>query len=477
MNLRLSEIAHMLNAPFYGVDSVVQAINTDSRKAVARSLFVALSGENFDGHDFVATASASGAIAALVQQAVEADIAQIVVPDTRIALAKIARHWRALHTPVCIGLTGSCGKTSVKEMIASILRQRGATLATRGNLNNDLGVPLTLLQLEPVHQYAVIEMGANHVGEIAWCAQVAQPDIALITMVAPAHLEGFGSIDAIATAKCEIYDALPASGCAVINVDDAYAEKFLSHAGERRVVRFGVNSVADISANNIRFDHRTCAEFTLASPLGEIQVQLPVPGAHNVMNALSAAACAYAAGASLNEIANGLHNTPVVSGRLIVSRGLHDVRLIDDTYNANLGSMKVALQFLSTHTGTRIAVLGDMGELGAEAVHLHQAVGEFARRMGIDKLFTLGQLSEHSAKAFGAGEHFHELADLLQRLQSELTGDTTILVKGSRSARMERVIEALSEQSFAQGDILTATLSQPLSSQSPAVSSVKPEAH
>ncbi len=450
MNLSTRDIARLVNGQHYGAETVVQAVNTDSRHPSSQSLFIAIKGERFDAHDFVAQASANGAVAALVERAVDADITQIVVSDARIAMAQLARHWRLLQPAFVVGLTGSCGKTTVKEMLASIFRQAGPTLATQGNLNNDLGVPMTLFRLEAHHRYAVIEMGANHIGEIAFCADIAKPQVSLITLVAPAHLEGFGCIDGVAKTKCEIYQALPIDGIAVINADDDYAAFFHQQCGNRQRLTFGIQKNADVSAHEISLNENGCARFVVQTPKGTASVQLPVPGQHNVMNALSAVATALASGLSLEQIVAGLQQTPTVSGRLNLLRSPNGLRVIDDTYNANLASMTAALDYLATFSGKKIAVLGHMGELGEDAEAMHQQLGQRARQRGVDRLLCIGDLSRATASGFGQGaQHFNDIDTLIATLttllenKTRLDNDTTVLVKGSRSARMERVVQAL----------------------------------
>ncbi len=444
MNLRSRDIAHIVNGQHFGADVVVHAVNTDSRQATAQSLFIAIKGERFDAHDFVAQASSNGALVALVQRAVDADITQIVVTDTRVAMAKLARHYRLMQPAFVVGLTGSCGKTTVKEMLASIFRHVAPTHATQGNLNNDLGVPLTLFKLQVHHRYAVIEMGANHLGEIAYCAEMAKPQVSLVTMVAPAHLEGFGSIDGVATAKSEIYRALPVDGIAVINADDHYADFFREAAGGRQRITFGISNKADVSATAIRFDDDGFAQFHLNSPRGNVDIKLSLPGQHNVMNALAAAATAIASGVELAAIATGLQHAPHIAGRLTVLRSNTGARVIDDSYNANLASMTAAFDFLAQSNDRKVAVLGHMGELGADAAALHHELGVRAKQRGIQQLLLVGELSRHTAIGFGDGaQWFATLDELITTLKTIIDANTSVLVKGSRSARMESVVQAL----------------------------------
>lgn len=450
MDMPLADIALATGGQLLAAEATVGAIrvtavNTDSRQAVAASLFVALRGERFDAHDFAADAVATGAVAVLVERPLPLAVAQIVVKDTRVALADLARAWRRRCTATVVGLTGSAGKTTVKEMIASILRQDGETLATIGNLNNDIGVPLTLFRLQPQHRYAVIEMGANHAGEIGYCAAIAEPAVAAITLIGAAHLEGFGSIEGVARAKSEIFAALPATGCAVLNSDALHQDILQAAIGARRTIRFGAGATAEVHAEQITLDDSACAAFTLVAPQGRVAVQLPVPGQHNVMNALAAAGVGIALGLSLAQIAAGLQQTPVVAGRLVRKRAQNGALLIDDTYNANLSSVQAAIDLLVTLPGRPVLVFGDMGELGADAAAIHAEVGRYAKQRQVAALYTLGKLSAETSAAFGVGAaHFSDLESLLMALQSSLTGTDAVLIKGSRSARMERVVAALS---------------------------------
>lgn len=445
IRVSLQHIALWLQLAAPAANPPITGVATDTRKAMPGALFVALKGERFDAHDFVADARARGAAAALVSRPVDVDLPQLLVADTRLALGELAAAWRRQLAPKVIGLTGSCGKTSVKEMIAAILRLDGRTLATQGNLNNEIGVPLTLLQLSADDRYAVIEMGANHRGEIAYCASLAVPDVALVTLVAPAHLEGFGSIDGVAEAKAEIYQALPPTATAVINADDAYAGVFRLRAGVRAQLAFGLHAGADVRAVDVSLGADSRAQFTLCLPDGDQRrIHLPLPGKHNVMNALSAAAATFALGLKGELIARGLQQAPSVAGRLILRRALAGGTVIDDTYNANLGSVKAAIDVLASRAGQRTLVLGDMGELGASADSMHAEAGAYAKAAGIERLLTLGTLSRAATAAFGAGgEHFSDLDTLLARLQGQPGSSDTLLVKGSRSARMERVVAAL----------------------------------
>ncbi len=446
IRMHLSEAATVLAAKHPGRDVEFAGVSTDSRALQRGNLFVALRGPHFDGHAFLDQAMQRGAVAALVDRAVEMALPNVCVPDTRASLGKLAAAWRARHTMPLVAVTGSNGKTTVKEMIAAILGQRGALLVTQGNLNNDIGVPLTLLRLERAHRHAVIEMGANHSGEIGYLTGIARPTVALITNAGPAHLEGFGSIEGVAHAKGEIYSGLGEGGVAVINADDHYAPLWRELAGGHRIVTFGLNAAADVRAEWRAEDSGSALQ--LSTPAGVTQVKLPLPGRHNVMNALAAAAAALAAGAALSDIKQGLEAMRPVHGRLERMPGIKGAELIDDTYNANPASLQAALEVLAACATRKWLVLGDMGELGADAVASHERVGDLARAAGVEALYATGELSRYAAQAFGAGsEHFANHVTLIAALTGRLArdnGGVTILIKGSRSAHMEDVVAALS---------------------------------
>ncbi len=427
-------------------DTAFCGVNTDTRTVRPGELFVALVGPSFDGHDFVAEAAQQGAAGAVVSRAVEADFPLLYVEDTREALGRLAAARRAAFDIPVVGITGSNGKTTIKEMTAAILAQRGAVLATRGNLNNDIGMPLTLLRLADSHRYAVIEMGANHPGEIAYLTGIARPTAAVINNAGPAHLEGFGDVAGVARAKGEIFQGLADGGTAVINADDAYADLWRDATRDRMQLCFGIETTdAQVRAASIAAG-AAGTQFTLITPQGSVDIALRLPGRHNVMNALAASALALAAGAQPADIKAGLDGLEAVGGRLHAVAGRGGARVIDDTYNANPASLAAALAVLAANAGTRILVLGDMGELGGEASVLHQQAGKQARAAGIDRLYGIGELSRLAVSAFGeGGRHFADHAALAQALLPELGADFTVLIKGSRSSRMERVVEVLTK--------------------------------
>ncbi|OIP18911.1 MAG: UDP-N-acetylmuramoyl-tripeptide--D-alanyl-D-alanine ligase [Betaproteobacteria bacterium CG2_30_59_46] len=451
--LSLSAAAKAINAETSGADVTFYSVTTDSRAVVVGDLFVALKGERFDGHNYVKQVMEQGAVAALVERRDPAwgDFPLLVVKDARLALGELAAHWRSRFTIPVVALTGSSGKTTVKEMIAAILREQAgdqAVLATKGNLNNDIGMPLTLLGLRDTYRYAVIEMGMNHPGEIAYLSGIAKPDVALILNAQAAHLAGLGTVEAVARAKGEIFQGLAANGAAVINADDPHAALWQELAAGHRIIRFGLEQPAELSAS---FELQSFgSEIEMATPTGKFAVALPVPGEHNVRNALAAAAVAQALGVDNATIAAGLAKVASVKGRLRKSPCLHGATLIDDTYNANPASVRVAIAVLAGLPGKKVLVLGDMGELGENARALHAEIGAAAKAAGVDLLFTLGDLSAAAAQAFGeGGRHFEYIEDLLHEIENLLAPEVTVLVKGSRFMQMERVVKSFVKEDMA----------------------------
>lgn len=448
----LSDIATLLSGTLVGPDARFAAVSTDSRAIVPGDLFVALRGEHFDGFEFAQKAIEDGAVAALVNadsykksgSLIDPRSSVLAVEDTRIALGKLAAHWRGQFAIPLIGITGSNGKTTVKEMLAAILRQQtgvaDAVLATKGNLNNDIGMPLTLLKLRAAHRYAVIEMGMNHPGEIDYLTRLACPDVALVNNAASAHLAGLGTVEAVALAKSEIFAGLGQHGVAIINADDEFAPLWRDVAGAHRVIDFGLNGKAAVSAH---WQARGFVSLIEArTPQGDFSVELQVPGVHNVRNALAATAAAIAVGIPLSVIAAGLQNFGGVAGRLQRKAALNGAVLIDDTYNANPASLSAALKVLAQAPGKKILVLGDMGELGADAPRFHAEIGAEAHALGIQRLLALGDLSSYAVDEFGSGAtHFKCIEDLFACLEQHLDSDSTVLVKGSRFMKMERVVQ------------------------------------
>ena len=453
--LRLSEIARMTGGRLHGEDRVVEAVVTDTRvlqgAGAAKSLFVALKGERFDGHDHVGAAAQAGVGAALVSRVVEAALPQVVVADTERALAAFAtavQRERAGQTVVAI--TGSNGKTSVKALTLSVLSLAGRTYATPGNRNNEIGMPLAVLDAPEDTQFAIYEMGTGKPGDIAYLTAIARPDIGLVNNVAPAHIERMGSLLAIADTKAAVYDDLGAEGTAVINADDAFAPYFAERAHGRRLVYFGLDHSADVTARDIAL-HDTGSRFVLVTPQGQAEVALAMPGRHNVRNALAAAAIALGAGVPVATIAQGLSAAQPVAGRLITHVVASGARLIDDSYNANPGSLAAAIDTLAEAArgagdGAWL-VLGDMRELGDDAAAVHAEVGRRRKAGGIARLFALGPLSAHAAQAFGeGGAHFDSHEALAATLRSAMDGAGArlrVLVKGSRGSAMDRIVAAL----------------------------------
>ncbi|MBZ0106969.1 MAG: UDP-N-acetylmuramoyl-tripeptide--D-alanyl-D-alanine ligase [Sulfuricella denitrificans] len=449
--LTLTQAAAGIQASMQGADVTFTSVTSDSRAITTGCLFVALRGERFDGHDFVTQAIRQGALTAMVDQAAaERHAAEwqgmplLVVADTRLVLGQLAAFWRGRQNIRLVAVTGSNGKTTVKEMLAAILREAAgeqAVLATEGNLNNDIGMPLMLLKLREQHRFAVIEMGMNHPGEIEYLTRIARPDVAVINNAGAAHLAGLGSVEEVARAKGEIFSGLASDGLAVINADDAFAALWKKLAGTHAIIEFGLDHPAQVSA--------ACqtgpleSELQLRTPASEFQVKLPLPGLHNVRNALAAAAAATALDIKPEAIAAGLEKFAGVKGRLQRKPGLHGATLIDDTYNANPASVKAAIAVLASMPGRKILVLGDMGELGPDADEMHRELGASARQSGVDILLCHGDICRATAAEFGANAWFFErIEELLADLENLLAPDVTVLVKGSRFMQMERVVKS-----------------------------------
>jgi len=447
LTMTLAQMAEAVGGSLSGpADLLVHGLFTDTRKPVPGALFVALRGPRFDAHEFLASAAEAGAVAALVERRQEIELPQIVVADTRLALGRLAAAWRAAWPGRLVALTGSNGKTTTKEMLAAILRERGPTLATRGNLNNDIGVPLMLAELDPDLVFAVIEMGANHCGEIAYLTALARPDVALITNAGRAHLEGFGGIEGVMRGKGEIYGGLRPGGVALINADDAGAPYWRSLIQGQRVLSFGMQQPADIQGRWQSVVNG--GQLLLRFQDTEALINLPLAGEHNARNALAAASAAIALGFELTEIKAGLEFFGGVPGRLQRKQGPQDSVLWDDTYNANPDSLRAGLEAVRGQGGETWLVLGDMGELGPDSVALHAEAGRLARELGVARLFAVGGLAAHAAEAFGPGaEHFTDIETLVAALDEALRPGVHVLIKGSRSSRMERVTQALEEHS------------------------------
>lgn len=446
MNGLLSQVARDVQGRMIGTDVTVDGVSTDTRAIAQGTLFVALAGERFDAHDFLEQAVAAGAAALLVADAtrVPTGVPAVVVDDTRLALGRLAAAWRARFTLPVIAVTGSNGKTTTKEMIAAILKAAygAAVLSTRGNLNNDIGLPLTLLGLSPAHQAAVIEMGMNRPGEIAYLAPLGAPTVALVTNAQRAHLEGMGDLDEVAREKGSIFSGLPADGVAVINADDAYADAWRGMAAGRPVRTFAIDHAADVRAT-VR-QHGLEMALDLQAPEGEAAIVLRVPGRHNARNAVAAAAACLAAGVPLTAVVAGLEGFAGVKGRLQRRVGKSGAEILDDTYNANPDSVRAGIDVLATTIGRKILVLGDMGEIGEASGQYHDEIGGYAKSQGVDLLFALGEATKAAVRNFGEGaRHFCHVDKLIAALDKEAGPETTVLVKGSRFMKMERVADAL----------------------------------
>ncbi len=444
----LSEIAQSCIGTVQGANCSITGVSTDTRAIQPGNLFVALRGHQFDGHQFASKAEKSGAQALLVDHVVKGvALPQIVVRDTTLALGQIGRACREQFEGVVIGITGSGGKTTVKGMLNQILQQQGQTLSSFGNFNNHIGVPLTLLKMAK-QAFAVVEMGTNHPGEIGYLTSLVQPDIALVNNVMPAHIGGFGSLEAIAQEKSTVYGTLQAQQCAVINADDDFAEYFIDKTKHCQQMMFSrkqmPSSCNGLLAENIHADSSGCYRFQLRYDHESVDVALAVLGDHMVSNALAAAACATVAGCSLQVVSLGLAKFRGEKGRMQAQAGIGGCCVVDDTYNANPGSVKAAIDYLASRPGQRILVLGDLGELGEEAQSAHIQIGEYAKKMSIDALYTVGEAAALAANRFGeSGVSFDNKDDLAVDLVHRLNDQTTVLVKGSRSAKMEEVCSKL----------------------------------
>jgi len=449
---RLSTLAQALNAKHLGADAECLRISTDSRQIQPGDLFVALRGPSFDGHAFIAEVRGKGALAAVTDHQIDDELPQLVVEDTLKALGQAGALNRSRFTGQVFAVTGSSGKTTVKEMLASMLAVRGRVLATRGNLNNLIGAPLTLLSLTDQHDSAVVELGASEIGEIAATVAMTRPAVAILNNALGAHIEGFGSLEAIVRAKGEIFDALPADGAGIVNLDDAHAPIWLNKLKNlsRRAVTFGVNNPsADMRAENLYQESSGNFSFDLCWQQERIRITLSLLGRHNVANAAAASAAWMAAGLPLEQIKQGLESCAAVNGRMKPIQLASGALLIDDSYNANPDAMRAAIDLLASRPGKRILVAGDMAELGLDELELHAATGEYAASAGLDLILTTGRLTQEIQRAAtaegAAAEHFETCEELVKRLKTELNDSVTLLVKGSRSAGMERVVNALKD--------------------------------
>jgi UDP-N-acetylmuramoyl-tripeptide--D-alanyl-D-alanine ligase len=448
--MRLAEAAKAVRGRTAGGNPRFSGVSTDTRTLGTGELFIALRGERHDGHAFLGRAQEAGAVAAMVDRAYDAEFPMpvVVVQDTKRGLGDLARAWRARFSPALIAITGSNGKTTVKEMLASVLRAHAgadAVLSTEGNLNNDIGVPLTLLRLRAAHRWCAIELGMNHPGEIAYLAGIAQPTVALVNNAQREHLEFMSSVEAVAAENAAVYGALPPEGVAIVNADDSQAAFFRASAQGRRIVDFALAGGAAVTASyRLGPLH---SELEIRTPSGCVGATLAIPGLHNVRNALAAAACAQAAGVDLSSIGKGLSAFRPYTGRLQVKKARSGATLIDDTYNANPDSVRAAIDVLASCEPPTVLVLGDMGEVGAQGGDFHREVGAYAASKGISSLLALGEASQHAVAGFGAGaRHFACVEDLVPAIEGK-----SILVKGSRFMRMERVVAALTGETAKGG--------------------------
>ena len=447
MKMDLSDAARIVGGSLNDPDVLFSSVSIDTRKLKPGDLFVAIRGKKFDGHDFLEAAADCGAVAAMVDREAISKLPVVRVEDTRIALGELAADWRKRCAIPVIGVTGSNGKTTVKEMVAAIFAVAGDVLYTQGNLNNDIGVPLTLLRLQNNHRYAVIEMGANHRHEIAYTASLAQPDVSIITNAGSAHLEGFGDLDGVARAKGELIEGLTDSGTAVLNIDDRFFGFWKQLAGNNRVIAFGLDNSADVKAKNIEMRWTKdgfANRFVLCFEGSETPIHLRLAGRHNVCNALAASAAAFALGVGCEQIKKGLEGLVPVHGRMQPVAGRHGSLLIDDTYNANPSSFTAAIDVVSQLPGELWVILGAFAELGERSEALHEAVGLYAKNHGIRHLFATGTAAVKAVESFGDGGIYFENQDaLIETSESMLHGKVVALVKGSRSQQMERVVEKL----------------------------------
>src|SRR3990167_9642009 len=446
--MKLSQVAQMLNTTLQGEDDDFTTVNTDTRTLQPGELFIALRGPHFDANTFVAQAAAKNAVGAIVTRSAvrQASIPIIPVLDTQVALTQLAQHWRDSMPCLVIAVTGSGGKTTTRALLASVFSQAGQVLASESSFNNAIGVPLTLLRLTTDHDYAVVEMGANHAGEIAHLTQITKPDIAIITNAGPAHLEGFGDLNGVANAKGEIFQGLSSAGTAIINNDDPYATVWKKLNTMRRIVTWGITQAADVMAKNVRLDDSGRPIFQLCFPQEKRDIHLPLMGEHNIQNALAAAAAGYSQGLALSSIKQGLETVQAVKRRLVEFTGFAGATIIDDSYNANPASVSAAIAVLASRRGDSILVLGDMLELGQAADRWHYHIGETAQHFGIGQLYCYGKHSRQAAAAFGTqAYHFDDQASLIRALRKSLRPTTIVLVKGSLGMKMNNIVASLLE--------------------------------
>ncbi len=459
VRLMLSDCQPHVEGELLGDDVQLSGFSIDSRTLQPGDLYIAVKGDRFDGHDYCADAEQNGASGLVVHEKVNSDLPQLIVEDTRVALGLLGKMWAEQFQVPTVAITGSNGKTTVKEMVAAILGQLGPVLATEGNFNNEIGVPLTLLRLRAHHHYAVIEIGASGPGEVAMLSRLVQPDVALINNIGEAHLEGFGSIEAVASAKSEIFEGLSSDGWAVINADDRFADVMRQAASHAHIHQFG--SDEDVAV-------RLMPERELKIYTGEkmLSPRFALLGRHNRLNAVAATAVAQCMDVQPVAVMSGLAQINSVAGRLSRRYGIKESTVIDDTYNANPVSVRAAIDVLAEFDGMRMLVLGDLAELGADEISIHAQLGVYAKQAGIDHLFTVGVLTEHTADAFEGAVHFPDKEQLIDTLRAVIHSDTTVLVKGSRGSQMEQVVNPLidnSPRTEPEGDVDAANTSEVIS--------------
>ena len=447
--MKLSQAARAMGGQLWGQDIEFSAVSTDTRTLQPGDLFVALQGPNFDGASYFEQALEKGAVAIVAQSRSGAECPVVLVQDSRLALGKLAKAWKAQYKLKCAALTGSCGKTTIKEMVASILNFEGETLATEGNLNNDIGVPLTLFRLGAQHRYAVIELGASGFGEIEYTSDLVRPDVALITNIASAHVEGFGDLNGVAQAKSEIFSALSSKGTAIVNLNEKYAVDWLTKLGNKKVltVDFKPNQKADIYLENWGFSGGATTKLWIKFPLEAVEINLNFLGEHNAQNAVLAAAVAYACGASRSAIKKGLEAVKPISGRLQIKRSAKGKTVIDDSYNANPYAVRAAIDTLGQFEGKQVLILGAMGELGSQAALYHQEIGEYALQAGVNKLIAVGEYASDVGLGYGlAAAVYQNNESLIADLGDLIDDDDVVLVKGSRSSKMENIVNLIVER-------------------------------
>jgi UDP-N-acetylmuramoyl-tripeptide--D-alanyl-D-alanine ligase len=444
--MTLSAVSAALGSKLIGRDTGFSRVSIDTRTLKHGDLFVALKGENFDGNKFIPHAANKGACGAVVSSEVSASLASLKVNDTQIALGKLAEMNRSLYIGILVAITGSGGKTTTKNILSSIFSLNGKTSATRGNLNNEIGVPLTLLDIKEDDRYVIVEMGAAFPGDLNYLCNIAKPNVAVLLNAMPAHIQGFGSLEGVAAAKGEILSDLSATDVAVINRDSSFYKQWRKRAGSARIIDFGLDRSAQISASKLCFLAEGATQFDLRTPQGSRTVTLKLLGRHNVMNAMAATAAAIAAEIDIDVICKGLESVQAVCGRLCPLVGINDFLLIDDSYNANPEAVKAAIDVLAQYQGKRYLLLGDMGELGDDARLRHAEVGRYALEQGIDFLWGMGSLTAEAVNEFGSNARmFSEKSEIIRAAKLEISAEDTVLVKGSRFAAMDEIVEALNK--------------------------------